>query len=343
MAPMSQMENIQGFRFSDALRCTWHGMPRGPNLANPRERVAGPAATWPGGVIWQDAAMTSKHRVSLGYWDGKKLRGMVSARSRPGHKSWEIDRLYLSGKWESLKSWDYSYSELDELGWFDDFPVEGAGVELLEQLNTAVGCRAAQRVYLRLPVNSPARTVAKRSGFTDGVTETLLESYGGNAGGALPPGEGPQGMRPVEPPDEFGLFQLYCASAPAKAREALGLTFDQWQEHRDMGTSLFKPAGFKEWVADGPQRLAGWLRITRRWVIVDVQTMTHPDHPEALYPAMDYALAQPGIQRWLVPSYQESVSARLENRGFRRVAEYTLMVKIVAVPAFHYGMAPVEA
>lgn len=341
---MKPNSTVQSFRIPDAMRCSWNGLPSGPNLASPREQLAGPAATRPGGIIWQDAVMNSRNRVSLGYWDGKKLMGMVSARRRSAHKAWEIDRLYLYGSWPSLQHQDYgTFDERWEMGWYEDFSAEDAELELLEQLTAAIGERAAQRIYLRLPSNSPALAIAKRSGFIAGVSETLLEGYGGNSGGILPSKEGPQGMRPVNPPDEYGLFQLYCASAPAKARETLGLTFDQWQEHRDTGGSLFGPAGYKEWVADGSARLAGWLRITRRWVTVDVQTMTHPDHPEALYPAMDYALAQPGIQRWLVPDYQESVAERLGNRGFRQMAQYTLMVKMVAVPALRYGMAPVEA
>ena len=335
---------VQPFRIADALRCSWNGLPSGPNLASPREQVAGPAATRPSSIIWQNAVMKSRDRVSFGYWDGKKMWGMVSARSNPGRKSWEIDRLYLYGSWPSLDYLDYGdFRDRWDIGWYEDFSAEDAGLELLEQVIAAIGERAAQRIYLRLPANNPAVTIAQRSGFTAGVTETLLEGYGGNAGGILPPKEGPQGMRPVGPPDEYGLFQLYCASAPVKAREALGLTFDQWQEHRETGGSLFKPAGYREWVADGPDRLAGWLRLTRRWVTVEVQTMTHPDHPEALYPAMDYALAQPGIQRWLVPDYQKPVADRLCHRGFRQVAEYTMMVKMVAVPARQYGMAPVEA
>ena len=342
---MKPDSTVQPFRITDALRCTWNSTPGGPNLACPREQVVGAAPVWPGGIIWQDAVLKPRNRVSLCYWEGKKLLGMASARRRPGHKSWEIDRLHLYGSWPSLDYWDYgSFNERWDMGWYeDDLSAEDAGLELLEQLNSAMGYRAAQRIYLRLPSNSPALSIARRSGFTAGVTEKLLEGYGGNDGGILPPREGPAGMRAVNGPDEYGLFQLYCASAPARAREVLGLTFDQWQEHRETGASLFKPSGHREWVADGPDRLAGWLRITRRWIIADVQTMIHPGHPEVLYPALDYALAQPGIQRWLVPSYQEAVADRLCNRGFRQTAEYTLMVKMVAVPAPHYGMAPVEA
>ena len=341
---MRPMSTAQTFRITDALRCTWNGAPGGSNLASPREQVVGAAPTWPGGIIWQDAVVKPRNRVSLGYWDGKKLRGMVSARRRSGQKSWEIDRLHLYGSWPSLQYQDYgTFDERWDSGWYEDFSAEDAGLELLEQLNAAIGGHAAQRIYLRLPANSPALPLARRCGFTAGVAETLLEGYGGNAGGVLPPREGPSGMRPAHGQDEYGLFQLYCASAPAKAREALGLTFDQWQEHREVGASFFKPAGHREWVADGPDRLAGWLRITRRWIIADVQTMTHPGYPEALYPALDYALAQPGIQRWLVPDYQKAVADRLCARGFRRVADYTMLVKMVAVPALRYGMAPVEA
>ena len=74
-----------------------------------------------------------------------------------------------------------------------------------------------------------------------------------------------------------------------------------------------------------------------------MQLMNHPDHPGVLYPALDYALAQPGILRWLIPDYLEPVAERLGNRGFRRLADYTMLVKMVAVPARDYGMAPVEA
>ena len=341
---MKPDSNAQNFSIGQALRCTWNSAPGGPNLACPREQVVGAAPTWPGGIIWQDAVLKPKNRVTLCCWDEKTLRGMASARRRSGHKSWEIDRLHLYGSWPSLEYQDYgSFHDRWEMGWYEDFSAEDTGLELLEQLNTAIGCRAAQRVYLRLPANSPALPLARRSGFTTGFSETLLEGYGGNDGGMLPPRQGPQGMRPAGGPDEYGLFQLYCASAPAKVREVLGLTFDQWQERREAGASLFHPAGYREWVADGPDRLAGWLRITRRWIIADVQIMTHPGHPEVLYPALDYALAQPGIQRWLVPDYQQAVADRLGNRGFRPVAEYTMMVKMVAVPALQYGMAPVEA
>ena len=342
--PMKPMSNAQTFRIADALRCSWNGLPSGPNLASPREQLAGPAATRPGGIIWQDAVMKSRNRVSFGYWDGKKMWGMASARSRPGHKSWEIDRLYLYGSWPSLDYQDYgSFNERWDMGWYEDFSAEDAELELLEQVTTAICERGAQRIFIRLPANAPALAIAKRFGFTEAVSETLLEGYGGNTGGVLPPKEGPSGMRLASDQDEYGLFQLYCATVPAKAREALGLTFDQWQERRDKNVSLFKPAGHREWVADGPDRLAGWLRISRRWIMADVQLMNHPDHPGVLYPALDYALAQPGILRWLIPDYLEPVAERLGNRGFRRLADYTMLVKMVAVPARDYGMAPVEA
>ena len=221
--PMKPMSNAQTFRIADALRCSWNGLPSGPNLASPREQLAGPAATRPGGIIWQDAVMKSRNRVSFGYWDGKKMWGMVSARSRPGHKSWEIDRLYLYGSWPSLDYQDYgSFDERWDMGWYEDFSAEDAELELLEQLTTAVSERAAQRIFLRLPANTPALAIAKRFGFTEAVSETLLEGYGGNTGGVLPPKEGPSGMRLASDQDEYGLFQLYCATVPGQGPGGAG-------------------------------------------------------------------------------------------------------------------------
>lgn len=341
------IQPVLPFRVGLATRCTLNGVPSTPNMACPREQVTGAAATWPGGIIWRDAVLKPRNRVALGYWDDKKLWGMVSARRRSGRRSWEIDRLYLYGSWPSLDYQDYgSFSDRWDIGWYEDFSAEDAGLELLEQLNAAVGQRSAERVLLRLPSDSPAVPLARRSGFTNGFAETLLEGYGQQAaasGGILPPREGPPGMRPATEQDEYGLFQLYCASAPARVREVVGLTFDQWRESREPRGSLFRPAGYREWVADGPDRLVAWLGISRKWVTVDVQLMTHPDHPQRLHPALDYALAQPGIQRWLTPDYQEGLAERLRNRGFNQVAQYIMMVKPVAVPVRDYGMAPVEA
>ena len=343
MEPTQPLQSIDSLRIGHAVNCTLRGTPKGRNLACPREQVTGPVAAWPGSLIWREAAVKSKNRVSLGYWDGKRLRGMASARSRPGGKSWEIDCLYLSGKWESIKSWDYSYTELLSLGWYDDFLIEDAGLELLEQLNLALGYRSAERVFLRLPANSPALALARRSGFTPAFSETLLDGYGGPEVSRAA-GNAPEGMRPKDSQDDYPLFQLYCASAPAAVRETWGLTFDQWRESREDRAGWFKANGRREWVADIHQgRLAGWLSISRQWVMLDVQLMTHPDHQEPMYRAIEFALAQPGIQRWLTPDYQENVADRLRYRGFRQVAEYTMLVKPVAVPVSLYGTAPVEA
>ena len=345
---------IQPFRVGRAVRCTWDHVPTGINLVCPREQVTGAAPSWPGGIIWQEAVLKPKNRVSLAYWDGKKMMGMASARRRAasalGGKAWEIDRLYLYGSWPSLTYWDYddllSFSDRWDMGWYEDFSAEDAGLELLEQLITAMGNRSAERVFLRMPAGSPALTLARRSGFVSGYEETLLEGYGNDGAGrdgqdGRDNAAGPAGMRPKQPQDDYALFQLFCASAPAAVKKTLGLTFDQWQETRDGDGGL--RSRHQEWVAEEQGRLVAWLRLSRRWVTVDVQGMTHPDYPQRLYPALDFALAQPGIQRWLVPDYQEGVADRLRNRGFRQMAQYIMLVKPVAVPVLDYGMAPVEA
>ena len=126
---------------------------------------------------------------------------------------------------------------------------DAAALELLEQLIAAVGWRSGERIFLRLAANCPALPLARRSGFHPCFNETLMVGYGGMnpnpySGGRLGaavkgspagPGGGPErgNLRPRRPAEDYALFQLFCASTPVAVRDALGLTFDQWQAARE--------------------------------------------------------------------------------------------------------------
>ena len=358
------MEPLQSFRISDALRCTLLNVPRGSNLACPRESLSGVGLTRRSALLWQNAVLQPKNRVALARWEGIRLGGLVSARTRTGHRAWEIDGFYLPSADFGRPNNGNSHS--DGIGRFDAALLPDAGsLELLEQLILVVGCRSAERVFLRLPSDSPALTLARRSGFMPCFTETLLEGYGGPGfrttipAPAISANEGPviqgpviqgQGeLRPRLPQDDYALFQLFCAGTPVAVREALGLTFDQWRDAREPHFGKAPGGRQQEWVAEcagqtgRAGRTVGWVGINPRRQAVEAEIMAHPDHPEVLSQLLDFALARPGLQRWLTPNYRENVADRLCRHGFRAVAQYTMLVKLVAVPALRYGMAPMEA
>ena len=58
---------------------------------------------------------------------------------------------------------------------------------------------------------------------------------------------------------------------------------------------------------------------------------------------VEWALNQGGVQRWLVPDYQEMVSNLLLSRQFRAVSRYSVMIKTVAAPVAKPGMVTAEA
>ena len=346
---------MQSFRISDALRCTLLNAPRGPNLACPRECLSGESPQRQSALLWKNAVLQPKDRVALARWSGIRLGGLVSARTRSGNRAWEIDGFYLTGRHNGSTT---NYNGRP------DSPVlsDSDSLELLEQLIVAVGWRFAERVFLRLPVDDPALKLARRSGFFPCFTETLLEGYGGRAADpvnnsprpgladpAIPGGSAAAELRPRLPQDEYALFLLFCASAPAKVREALGLTFDQWRDAREphfgKNPGGSRQSGVQDWVIECKDRIVGWVGINARRSGVDaeVEVMVHPDYPEALPQLMTVALARPGRQRWLTPDYQETVGLRLHRCGFREVAQYTMLVKLVATPVLCHGMAPVEA
>ena len=355
------MKPMQSFRISDALRCTLPPQPRGPNLACPRESLAGAMPGRQNALLWKSALWQSADRVALAQWDGWRLNGLVSARIRCGRRAWEIDGLYFPGRVGSTAA--EAAENRNGAGIRAIHPPgdesDAAALELLEQLIAAVGWRSGERIFLRLAANCPALPLARRSGFHPCFNETLLAGYGGMnpysaAGGQAAaavnghpagPGSGAKigNLRPRRPAEDYALFQLFCASTPVAVRDALGLTFDQWQAAREPLFRQGKGGRAQEWVSAPKDRIIGWLGLAPRRRAVEAMAMVHPDYPEQQEGLLDAALARPGGQRWLVPEYRAAMADRLLGQGFQTQAQYTMLVKLAAVPARSYGMAAVEA
>ena len=315
---------MQTFQVTDALRCLVLNTPKSPNLACPRN-IPTKHATLQNLDLWKQALTQQDNRITLASWNGIRLGGLVSARTCTG-RVWEVDHLYLPD--------DQPY--INDLSSRLSYGQEATILKLLEQLVQDAGSRNAERIFLRLPSDIPAVTLARRDGFFPYFEETLMEGWASNISHQR---EHPAGnIRVRQQQDEYSLFQLFAACTPAPVRVALGLTCDQWQEAMSM-----RSIKRLEWVIESNGKLVGWLALFNYQGTTGGQVMAHPDHPKLLDQLMTLSSSKPSYQRWLVPDYQQSICDQLNYRGLPEAARYTMLVNTVAAPVRCAGMAPVEA
>ena len=316
-------------RVSDVLRCILLNSPKGPNLACPSETLThdSPLRNF---TLWKETVANRGDRVTLAWWDGHQLEGLASARVRSGPRAWEIDRLFLA----------------QGAGWAEangngphPFP-DTVALDLFERIGEAVGNHRPERLFLRLPANSSIYVQARRAGFFPYFEETLLEG----------PSSRPQDSISMVsssivssdwveqlPEDSHGLFQLYCEATPQEVRAAAGMTFDQWRDARE-------PRGHRKgWVAKNNGRIVGWIGFSGLRGVSSVEALANPDDGEMWESLVKRAVAQQGIQKWLVPDYHQDLIGHLLRRQFRELGCYTVMIKKVAVPVASNSMATVEA
>ena len=316
---------METVRVTDAVRCLLQNVPKGPNLACPKGSLL--SAKEPGHTtLWRETLARRRDRITIVSWDGLRLSGLVSARTRAGRRVWEVDRLYGPSLPNRVPTNGRPSNE-------SPAPVFLA---LLEELVQAVGSRDCERVLVRLPWNSPIVDLVRRAGFFPYFEESLLE---GRLRGSKPDGLAPTGpLQERLPQDDYPLFQLFCAATPQPVRVGLGLTFDQWRDAQERQSQATR-----EWVLQYEDRITGWLRLRTHQGVEEGIVMAHPDHPDSLQTIIQAALARNGLHKWLVPDYQEMERTLLLRRGFRETARYTALIKTLAAPVTRPGMAAVEA
>jgi hypothetical protein len=313
---------MQNFPISEALRCVLLNTPKGPNLACPRNGPSG-ASLLKNTSFLKEALAQRRDRVTLARWEGSQFRGLVSAHARRGYRVWEVDRFYISG--DPPKS-----------GANGSWAIDTAALELLEGVIEAVGTRYAERIFLRLPSESPIVLLARRAGFFPYFEELLLQRRESRLGSDGAPA--PAGLTERLPQDDYPLFQLFSAATPPAVRAAMGLTFDQWRDAHEP-----RSRGRQEWVVSRDGRITGWLGHPRGRRAKETEVLVHPDSSDLWRGLVEMTLAHRGLQRWLVPDYQTLAADILLGHGFYETARFTMLIKTVAVPVMSLGMAPVEA
>ena len=148
-------------RIGDILKCMLVNAPGGVNLAVPAETLhrSRPLRR---SSLWRESLVNRDDRAVVTKWDGLKLRGLASARMMSGPRAWRIDRLFLP---QGNRPNENSATE----------PFSSAGLELLEAIGRAAGQRRVERVFLRVPSDSPVAKMAQRTGYFPYYEEIHLQ------------------------------------------------------------------------------------------------------------------------------------------------------------------------
>ena len=245
--------------------------------------------------------------------------GVVSARSRRGHGSWEIDRLQVA---------------------------RGCKVffrEILEGLNWMFGRKGAERLSIRLAQDSPLHETILQAGFTSLVREELyLRPKSGPSDGGVPSVSGT--LRLAQEADDFNLFRLYNAVVPSAVRQAEGLYLRDWRGVRDVSQT---GAVEEALVVQHEEDVSGVATVSKGGNgtrIVDL--LAHPsgqDIADALIAASIGAYGNKGGLMCLLPDYLCSVAPCLEKHGFQYCRGFQSYVRPVTARVKQPNLLPVGA
>lgn len=246
------------------------------------------------------------------YIEGRRARGILSARGRYGSGAWEVVHLALPEERENC-------------------------LALLDGLKLLGRKERVTRVFLRLPWDSPSLPIVQSAGFSPYLKEKLYL-----LGGGVPQQRGVSSPFIVHrrgKSDDYSLFQLYSSSVPAPVRQAEGMTFEDWRQCWEGGGR-----GGGEWVGGREGSLLGWFRISPRRGVPLLELMATPAAP--IEDFLELAIARAGgysILLCLAAEHQEKLQQLLLARGFQPVAEYSSMVKLLAQPVSQTVLAPLRA
>ena len=241
---------------------------------------------------------------------GTAIRGLISARRRARRSAWEVEYLINA----------------------DEDP--GVCLNLFNQMTKGLAAAGAERIFLRLPGESPLAGLACRSGFFSYRQESLyrLDAYPE----LTPP---PVRLRPRAKDDAFRLYQLYNESTPATIRVIEGMTFRDWQAAQE-------PWGGRptELVLDGDSAPAAWVRYRKEEKLSRFSLDVSPSSEHCILGLLSHVLHRLADGRpvyCLVPGHAASLALGLKAQGFVLDSEYIMLARRLTIAA--EDMAPEHA
>lgn len=235
---------------------------------------------------------------------GRQIHGIATARTLASDEAWEIDTLVDAGE--------------------DDDVVPG----LLAQASEAAVEAGVSRLLLRLREDAPALPDARRAGFTHALDEELWVL---DRPARAPHDARPDNVRAIEEADLHALFQLYNRAFPVGARQALGMTIEEWQavqERRWLGR------GAAEFLVSADGRARGALQASVHGQLTVIAEPGHESCSAGLYAAAARTLEDAERVLALEPVCPGTPAAFLRELGFEPQERYVLLTKRLARPIF---------
>ena len=291
---------LRPFHPLDAMRFTMLGGPRRHNRAYTSSGPgAEPLSLW-STIDSPRSRLVPRNRGCAWTWvRGLQIAGMVVARRRSGPRTWDVTHLLLASD--------------------DTSQLSG----LLSAVSRIVASRGGERVFLKLLADDPAVEEARRSGFVTSYHETLFGCRRRSN-----PTVSPVSLRAAKPPDEYGLFRLYCAATPREVRSVVGMTLEQWRASRET-----MPGRSRDYVYEKNDSVKGSVRIFGRFGRGRIAVMVHPDDEPDVAGLLDFGLERLGTRKDIycaVPEYQVLLHRLLLQRSYEPVSEYVTMVRTTA-------------
>lgn len=255
--------------------------------------------------------------------DGRRIRGVISARPRRASTAWEIDCLIVTTMADGGRS----------------------ALRLFDRLSAAAARAGVQKLFLRLHAGSDLLAPAIAAGFAPYLSERLLRLDAPL--GDVPPLAADLTLRPRERADEFPLFRLYNRVAPPAVRMVEAANLAEWKaatERRGGGR------GGADVVAERDGRIVAHLqtgRVRGGRLEVVVAPEAWPDTDALIgWGIRDLGAARPVFA--LMPTYALPVIERALAAGFADIDEFTVLARRIAQPIrlghpirFSYVLRPV--
>jgi hypothetical protein len=267
-------------------------------------------------VILENWFPINGKRYTWVYEDDGRIGGAASAKGSVAPTVWQIDYLQVSD--------------------------EERCVALLEMASVDASERGVRKLFLHFNSTSPLTDGVRRAGFTN-YNKDYLYRYGGERVRHADTAPDTCRLRPRNPADDFGLFQLYNAASPVSVRTAEGITLEEWKESREHGSWLEQR---REFIMEKQGSPVAWLQINTAKGGGCFEIVSHNLGNDGLQWLVNHALKYLDGKSpilCIVPAFQGQLNGMLEASGFERVAEYTASVKEIAIKVKQPQFVPMRA
>ena len=206
-------------------------------------------------------------------------------------------------------------------------------MSLLDRVSEEAGRSGAEKIFLRLAVESGVVPTARRAGFVPYVIENRYAHQGpvpaerldGKARQSRPGSTLP--LRRRSRADAYALFQLYNVAVPESVRRVEAATFAEWLAAQERHWLARRST---QLVLERDGVLGAWVRAAADGDIGRFDLLVHPRELDLLEPLLMAALARlssQGMLLTLVPEHQEPLARLLKRLGFERQGQYVVMTK----------------